>query len=64
MAAGVGIGFAFDGASSRRDGLARIPIAEAGETYEEYVFFAQSVAYRTDVVELCRLAKDLRRGWD
>lgn len=63
VAAGVGIGFAFDGASSRRDGLARIPIAEAGESFEEYVFFAQSVAYRADVVELCRLAKELRRGW-
>lgn len=62
VAAGVGIGFAFDGASSRRDGLARVPIAEAGDTYEEHVFFAQSVAYRADVVELCRLAKEMRRG--
>lgn len=62
VAAGIGIGFAFDGASSRRDGLARIPIAEAGESFEEYVFFAQSTAYRADVVELCRLAKEMRRG--
>lgn len=64
VAAGVGIGFAFDGASSRRDGLARIPIAEAGESFEEYVFFAQSMAYRADVIELCRLAKEMRRSWD
>ncbi|GHD53875.1 hypothetical protein GCM10017083_30760 [Thalassobaculum fulvum] len=64
VAAGVGIGFAFDQASSRRDGLARIPIAEAGEAFEEYVFFSQSLAYRADIVELCRIAKDLRRDPD
>ncbi|MEQ9153361.1 MAG: LysR family transcriptional regulator [Parvibaculum sp.] len=62
VAAGIGIGFAFDQASSRRDGLARVAIAEAAEPFEEYVFFAQSLAYRADIVELCRLAKDLRRA--
>lgn len=64
VAAGVGIGFAFDGASSRRDGLARVPVAEAGEPFEEYVFFSQSVAYRADIVEICRLAKEVRRRWE
>ena len=63
VAAGVGIGFAFDGASSRRDGLARVPIADAKQAFEEYVFFSQSLAYRADIVELCRLAKDFRREW-
>lgn len=59
-AQGLGVGFMFDAASTRADGVARVRIAELSESYPEHVFCLSAVSRLRTVRAFFDLAMRLR----
>jgi len=59
---GIGVGFIFELATNRRDGLVRLPVAELAETHREDVFCLAPYRRRRAVAALFDIAEELSIG--
>jgi len=62
VAQGLGIGFMFDLASSRTDGVVKLPIKELPQTFTEDIFCLKSLLRRRAVGALFDLAAEAEKA--